>query len=71
MVSLSPGTLRKLLQNVGDKEFRVAGEHRSALLQASFQETSKKKKISFFWLYYLVLMEKIRTIISSSDEIIL
>ncbi|KAH6813026.1 hypothetical protein C2S51_022044 [Perilla frutescens var. frutescens] len=35
MVSLTPGTLQKLLQNAGDKEFRVAGEHRSALLQAS------------------------------------
>lgn len=33
MVSLTPGTLQKLLQNAGDKEFKVAGEHRSALLQ--------------------------------------
>ncbi|CAA0808316.1 Plant protein of unknown function (DUF936 [Striga hermonthica] len=33
MASLTPGTLQKLLQNVGDKDFKVAGEHRSALLQ--------------------------------------
>ncbi|KAK6162805.1 hypothetical protein DH2020_002646 [Rehmannia glutinosa] len=34
MASLTPGTLDKLLQNVGNKDFKVAGEHRSALLQA-------------------------------------
>ncbi|KAL6495645.1 hypothetical protein OROGR_030208 [Orobanche gracilis] len=33
MASLTPGTLNKLLQNVGNKDFKVAGEHRSALLQ--------------------------------------
>ncbi|KAL6569729.1 hypothetical protein OROMI_014243 [Orobanche minor] len=33
MASLTPGTLDKLLQNVGNKDFKVAGEHRSALLQ--------------------------------------
>ncbi|PIN10579.1 hypothetical protein CDL12_16834 [Handroanthus impetiginosus] len=33
MASLTPGTLQKLLQNVGNKDFKVAGEHRSALLQ--------------------------------------
>ncbi|KZV31603.1 hypothetical protein F511_13543 [Dorcoceras hygrometricum] len=33
MSSLTPGILQKLLQNVGNKDFKVAGEHRSALLQ--------------------------------------
>ncbi|KAL2461344.1 Plant protein of unknown function (DUF936) [Abeliophyllum distichum] len=33
MASLTPGTLLKLLQNVDNKDFKVAGEHRSALLQ--------------------------------------
>ncbi|KAK4414387.1 hypothetical protein Salat_2851700 [Sesamum alatum] len=33
MASLTPGTLDKLLQNVGNKDFKVAGDHRSALLQ--------------------------------------
>ncbi|KAL8555545.1 hypothetical protein ACS0TY_003377 [Phlomoides rotata] len=33
MASLTPGTLQKLLQNAGNRDFRVAGEHRSALLQ--------------------------------------
>ncbi|KAK4416157.1 hypothetical protein Salat_2723100 [Sesamum alatum] len=33
MASLTPGTLQKLLQNAGNKDFKVAGEHRSALLQ--------------------------------------
>ncbi|KAL3815168.1 hypothetical protein ACJIZ3_016436 [Penstemon smallii] len=33
MASLTPGTLQKLLHNVGNKDFKVAGEHRSALLQ--------------------------------------
>lgn len=51
MVSLSPGTLRKLLQNVGDKDFRVAGEHRSALLQASVEQTS----IIFFILFFFLI----------------
>lgn len=40
MVSLTPGTLQKLLQNAGDKEFKVAGEHRSALLQVWVRESS-------------------------------
>ncbi|KAA8515739.1 hypothetical protein F0562_018650 [Nyssa sinensis] len=33
MASLTPGVLSKLLQNVGNSDVRVAGEHRSALLQ--------------------------------------
>lgn len=33
MASLTPGTLQKLLQNVGNQDFKVAGDHRSALLQ--------------------------------------
>ncbi|XP_011093404.1 uncharacterized protein LOC105173388 [Sesamum indicum] len=33
MASLTPGILQKLLQNAGNKHFKVAGEHRSALLQ--------------------------------------
>ncbi|KAG8391346.1 hypothetical protein BUALT_Bualt01G0178300 [Buddleja alternifolia] len=38
MASLTPGTLEKLLKNVGNQDFKVAGEHRSALLQACFSE---------------------------------
>ncbi|KAK6120778.1 hypothetical protein DH2020_045482 [Rehmannia glutinosa] len=34
MACLRRGTLKKLLQNAGNKDFKVAGEHRSALLQA-------------------------------------
>ncbi|KAK6143105.1 hypothetical protein DH2020_023453 [Rehmannia glutinosa] len=34
MACLRGGTLKKLLQNAGNKDFKVAGEHRSALLQA-------------------------------------
>ncbi|XP_031114416.1 uncharacterized protein LOC116017897 [Ipomoea triloba] len=33
MASLTPGVLLKLLQNVDDKDAKVVGEHRSALLQ--------------------------------------
>ncbi|XP_051144364.1 uncharacterized protein LOC127260595 [Andrographis paniculata] len=33
MASLTPGTLQKLLQNAGNKDFKPAGEHRSPLLQ--------------------------------------
>ncbi|CAI9764939.1 unnamed protein product [Fraxinus pennsylvanica] len=33
MASLTPGILLKLLQNVDNNDFKVAGEHRSALLQ--------------------------------------
>ncbi|KAL9142310.1 hypothetical protein ABFS82_14G160900 [Erythranthe guttata] len=33
MASLTPGILQKLLLNSGDKDFKVAGEHRSPLLQ--------------------------------------
>ncbi|XP_059651767.1 uncharacterized protein LOC132299267 [Cornus florida] len=33
MASLTPGVLSKLLQNVDNRDVRVAGEHRSALLQ--------------------------------------
>ncbi|KAL3622389.1 hypothetical protein CASFOL_033800 [Castilleja foliolosa] len=33
MASLTPGTLDKLLQNLSNQDFKVAGEHRSALLQ--------------------------------------
>ncbi|XP_038722697.1 uncharacterized protein LOC120014728 isoform X2 [Tripterygium wilfordii] len=33
MASLSPGVLSKLLQNAGNKDAKVTGEHRSALLQ--------------------------------------
>ncbi|XP_047306538.1 uncharacterized protein LOC124909955 [Impatiens glandulifera] len=33
MASLTPGVLSKLLENVGNKEVKVAGEHRTALLQ--------------------------------------
>ncbi|THG14470.1 uncharacterized protein LOC114272457 [Camellia sinensis] len=33
MASLTPGVLSKLLQNVGNSHVKVAGEHRSALLQ--------------------------------------
>ncbi|CAI9103263.1 OLC1v1001715C1 [Oldenlandia corymbosa var. corymbosa] len=33
MASLTPGILQKLLQNVGNKDAKVVGEHRSALLQ--------------------------------------
>ncbi|XP_052171757.1 uncharacterized protein LOC127787725 [Diospyros lotus] len=33
MASLTPGVLSKLLQNVGNREVKVAGEHRSPLLQ--------------------------------------
>ncbi|KAL0464356.1 UNVERIFIED_CONTAM: hypothetical protein Slati_0323200 [Sesamum latifolium] len=47
MASLTPGTLDKLLQNVGNKDFKVAGEHRSALLQASVTILTCKKD-SFF-----------------------
>ncbi|GER49091.1 hypothetical protein STAS_26313 [Striga asiatica] len=32
MACLTPGTLQKLLQNVGNKDFKVAGEHRSAVI---------------------------------------
>ncbi|KAK4372241.1 hypothetical protein RND71_007625 [Anisodus tanguticus] len=34
MASLTPGILLKLLQHLDDKDTKVAGEHRSALLQA-------------------------------------
>lgn len=34
MASLTPGILLKLVKNVDDKEAKVVGEHRSALLQA-------------------------------------
>ncbi|KAF2319326.1 hypothetical protein GH714_014827 [Hevea brasiliensis] len=33
MASLTPGLLSKLLENAGNKDLRVTGEHRSALLQ--------------------------------------
>nr|DAD28960.1 TPA_asm: hypothetical protein HUJ06_030428 [Nelumbo nucifera] len=33
MVSLTPGVLLKLLQHTSNKEVKVVGEHRSALLQ--------------------------------------
>ncbi|KAL6964842.1 hypothetical protein U1Q18_035897 [Sarracenia purpurea var. burkii] len=33
MASLTPGVLSKLLENVGNTDIKVAGEHRSALLQ--------------------------------------
>ncbi|CAK7331714.1 unnamed protein product [Dovyalis caffra] len=33
MASLTPGLLSKLLQSAGNKEVRITGEHRSALLQ--------------------------------------
>ncbi|KAL0425530.1 UNVERIFIED_CONTAM: hypothetical protein Sradi_1087800 [Sesamum radiatum] len=47
MASLTPGTLDKLLQNVGNKDFKVAGEHRSALLQASVTILTCKKDSLF------------------------
>ncbi|KAK7853954.1 hypothetical protein CFP56_034179 [Quercus suber] len=33
MASLTPGVLAKLLQHAGNKDVKVTGEHRSALLQ--------------------------------------
>jgi len=43
MASLTPGILLKLLQHLDDKETKVAGQHRSALLQAC-----PKKILIFF-----------------------
>ncbi|XP_057800424.1 uncharacterized protein LOC131015926 [Salvia miltiorrhiza] len=69
MVSLSPGTLQKLLQNVGDKEFRVAGEHRSALLQVisivpSLEDDPWKSRG-----YYLRVSDSVHSAyVSVSDE---
>ena len=39
MASLKPGILLKLLQNVDNKEAKVVGEHRSALLQVCLLKT--------------------------------
>ncbi|KAI3444918.1 hypothetical protein Pfo_001583 [Paulownia fortunei] len=69
MASLTPGTLDKLLQNVGNKDFKVAGEHRSALLQVisilpSLEDDSWKSRG-----YFLRVSDSVHSAyVSVSDE---
>lgn len=68
MASLTPGILLKLVKNVDDKEAKVVGEHRSALLQAwlnpsihvhfskfSGEKRNKKKIFSGVYIYIYIL----------------
>ncbi|KAI3448957.1 hypothetical protein Pfo_005622 [Paulownia fortunei] len=69
MASLTPGTLQKLLQNAGNKDFKVAGEHRSALLQVisivpSLEDDPWKSRG-----YYLRVSDSVHSAyVSVSDE---